>query len=72
MNAVSQKKFHVMYGIGKAKYVVNFHDGVSKHKDGSNFYDMRIFKNKINLYSFMKELVGNGYIETNSFTDWQD
>ena len=39
------KKYNIMYGVGKAKYVVNFHDGEKKHKDGSEFYDIQIFKN---------------------------
>lgn len=31
------KKYYIMYGVGKAKYVVNFHDGEKKHKDGASF-----------------------------------
>lgn len=60
---MSKKTFYVMYGIGKAKYVVNFHNGVSKHKDKSDFYDIKIFKNKIKLNSFIKDLLKQGYKE---------
>ena len=57
------KTFNVMYGIGKAKYVVNFHDGVQTHKDGSPFFDIMIFKNKKALGAFTNELRGQGYAE---------
>lgn len=40
------KKFNVMYGVGKTKYLVNYHDGIKTHNDGSEFYDIAIFKNK--------------------------
>ena len=52
-----------MYGIGRAKYVVNFHDGIQKYKDGSAFYDIKIFKNKIKLEKFRKSLLKRGYTE---------
>jgi len=57
------KKFYIQYGIGHAKYVVNFHNGIQKHNDGSPFYDIRIFKNKKKLNTFVSELVNDGYIE---------
>ena len=40
------KTFNLMYNVGKAKYVVNYHNGIKKHKDDSPFYDIGIFKNK--------------------------
>jgi len=52
-----------MYGIGKAKYVVNFHDGIKKHNDGSDFFDIAIFKNKKKLNAFVAELKNKGYVE---------
>jgi hypothetical protein len=52
-----------MYGIGKAKYVVNYHDGVQKHNDGSDFYGIAIFKNKVRLGAFVRSLKDNGYSE---------
>lgn len=57
------KQFKVEHNIGKGKYVVSFHDGVSQHKDGSKFFDMRIFKNKKKLKKFTDELVENNYLE---------
>ena len=27
------KTFNLMYNVGKAKYVVNYHNGIKKHKD---------------------------------------
>ena len=54
-----------MYGIGRAKYVINYHDGVKKHNDGSNFYDIEIFKNKKKLKARKNELILNGYKEGN-------
>jgi hypothetical protein len=50
-----------MMGVGKAKYVVNFHDGEKKHKDGSEFYDIRIFKNIKDLKEFTNDLGIQGY-----------
>ena len=52
-----------MYGVGMAKYLVNYHDGIKKHNDGSDFFDIEIFKNKKKLKTFIVELVNNGYIE---------
>ena len=48
------KKYNIQYNIGKAKYVVNYHDGVKKHKDGSSFYDITIFKNKVKLQTCLR------------------
>jgi len=59
------KKYEIMYNIGHAKYVVNFHDGIKKYEDGSDFYDINIFKNKKLLTAFVHELVGDGYREIN-------
>lgn len=59
------KVFNTQYNIGTVKYVVNFHNGVSKHKDGSTFFDIGIFKNKKKFEKFMKDLRGKGYTQTN-------
>jgi hypothetical protein len=50
------KVYYEQPNVGKAKYTVNFHDGVKTHKDGSPFYDMRIFKNKTDLNNFIAKL----------------
>lgn len=55
------KTYYLMLNIGKAKYVVNFHNGVSKHTDGSDFYEIRIFKNKRKLNEFISHLETDGY-----------
>jgi hypothetical protein len=55
------KRFSIQYGIGKAKYLVNFHDGIKKHDDGSDFFDVKIFSNKKTFSLFVSELVKNDY-----------
>lgn len=57
------KNFYIHYNIGKSKYVVKFHDGEVFYSDGSPFYDIKIFKNKILLGRFIKELLNSGYVE---------
>jgi len=52
-----------MNGIGKAKYTVNFHDGMKKHSDGSDFFGIEIFKNKKKRDAFVKSLRAAGYVE---------
>jgi hypothetical protein len=61
---VAEKKvYNTQMNIGKAKYVVNFHDGKKTHKDGSPFYDIEIFKNKNDFEGFQKKLRDQGYTE---------
>ena len=55
------KLYHTTFGVGTAKYVVNFHDGIKRHNDGSRFYDIRIFTNKKEMGKFIKELEKYGY-----------
>ena len=59
------KRFNVMYNVGKVKYVVNFHDGVKTHKDGSDFFDIECFKNKNSFMKFVKDLEKQGYLYGN-------
>ena len=58
------KEYHVDYNIWKTKYLVSFHDWISKHKDGSLFFDVRLFTNKKDLNTFTKELHEQQYTET--------
>ena len=58
---VGQKKYNIKFNVGKAKYVINYHDGVKKYKDGSDFYDMKIFKTKPMLDEFQRKLIREGY-----------
>jgi hypothetical protein len=57
------KTFYVQYNVGHAKYVVNHHDGVKRHPDGSIFFDATIFKNKEKLSKFLAGLRKSGYSE---------
>jgi len=57
------KTFNIMYNIGKVKYVVNFHDGIKTHNDGSIFFDIRCFKNKIKMNDYIKSLLKENYLE---------
>jgi len=59
------KRFNIQHNIGKAKHVVNFHDGIKKHPDGSDFFDIQIFNNKKKMDKFVDELSGNGFVEGN-------
>jgi len=43
--------------VGKAKYVVSYCDGTKHHADGSDFYDIAIFKNKKHKDVFIKLLL---------------
>jgi hypothetical protein len=60
-----KKNFYISYNVGHAKYVINFHNGVKKHDDGSPFYDIYIFNNKKKLYASVKSLLKRGYVERN-------
>jgi hypothetical protein len=57
------KNYYVRNNVGKARYVVNFHDGVKTHADGSEFYDIRIVNNKRKLNATIAELRRSGYVE---------
>lgn len=55
------KRYYIQQNIGRVKYVVNFHDGSKCHKDGSPFFDIKIFKSKRKLNEFVRELKQQGY-----------
>jgi len=55
------KRFNVKYNVGKVKYLVSYHDGQKKHKDGSDFFDIATFKNKKKLEIFIKSLESVGF-----------
>lgn len=56
------KSFSIMQNIGKCRYVVNFHDGVKTHHDGSPFFDVHVVSNKRALQRFVKGLKADGYV----------
>lgn len=58
-----KKQYYTMNNVGSSKYTLNFHDGVKKNKDGSDFWDIRIFKNKTDLAKAMVQLGKQGYTE---------
>lgn len=57
------KVFNTMMNVGKVKYVINYHDGVKTHRDGSEFFDISTFSNIKKRNEFIKELKGLGYKE---------
>lgn len=56
-----QKSFRSLCNVGRARYTVSFHDGVSKHGDGSPFFDIRIFANARARDAFCRDLVKQNY-----------
>ncbi len=56
------KRYYIKYGIGKSKYVVNYHNGIKQHNDGSKFYDVAIFKSIKEMDKFVDSLTVLGYI----------
>ena len=56
-----QKRYNQKDGVGKSKYVISYHDGKKKHKDGSDFFDIQIFRNKKDLSKFVNALHKGGY-----------
>lgn len=57
-----KKRYYQKDGIGKAKYTISYHDGKKKHKDGSDFFDIQIFRNKKDLAKFVNTLHKSGYV----------
>ena len=70
------KRYNQKDGVGKSKYVISYHDGKKKHKDGSDFFDMQIFRNKKDLAKFVNTLHKGGYKYgfdesiNEAFNDW--
>ena len=56
-----QKRYNQKDGVGKSKYVISYHDGKKKHKDGSDFFDIQTFRNKKDLAKFVNALHRGGY-----------
>ena len=55
------KVYYQLDNVGKARYVVNYHDGEKRHSDGSFFYDIAIFKSKKARKGFITNLQLEGY-----------
>ena len=60
-----EKNFKLTRSIGRAKYVISYHDGISKHKDGSPFYNVSIYSNKRDANRFCTVLESSGYKSMN-------
>ena len=58
-----KKVFKVNPPIGSSKYSISAHDGITKHKDGSPFYNILIFKNKADLERRANYFRSEKYIE---------
>lgn len=58
-----KKAYKIEPQIGKVKHSVSFYDGKSTHKDGSDFWGIKTFKNKKQKEDFVKELQKDGYVE---------
>ena len=59
---MGRKIYNLMFNVGKAKYVINFHNGVDTHKDGSPFFGIQTFSNKKKFEKAEKALLADGYI----------
>lgn len=55
------KQYRIAHNIGKARYVVSFHDGEKTHSDNSPFFDIQIFKRKSEMTAFIRTLIAKGY-----------
>jgi len=55
-------RYYQQDGIGKAKYTISYHDGKKKHNDGSDVFDIKIFKNKKDLAKFINILHKLGFV----------
>lgn len=56
-------KHYRQTSFSRGQHSVSFHDGTQFHKDGSPFFDIRIFKNRKDANAFVKRLVKEGYLE---------
>lgn len=61
MSNTLNKTYNVQYNVGKVKYLVNYHNGVSLHNDNSKFYDIQIYKSKVLFNNFIELLNKEGY-----------
>ena len=59
---MGKKRYNQKDGVGKSKYVISYHDGKKKHKDGSDFFDIQTFRNKKDLAKFVNTLHKGGYV----------
>lgn len=58
-----KKVYKTMTNVGKVKYLVDYHDGIKTHPDGSTFFDIATFSAKDRMQKFIKDLEKDGYKE---------
>jgi hypothetical protein len=58
---ISEKNYYIQNNIGKAKYTISYFDGKTFHNDGSPFYGIKIFKNKVAFMRGIRDLKEQGY-----------
>jgi len=56
------KRYNIQYNVGKCKYLVNYHNGISKHQDGSDFFDIATFTTKEKFDIFITNLNCKGFV----------
>ena len=49
-------KYKIQYNIGKVKYLLSYYDGIKKHSDGSEFWDVKCFNSNKKMKKFLKTL----------------
>ena len=57
------KKYRIDINSRRGHYYVSYHDGISRHNDGSEFWGLHIVHNKVELNKYIKKLVSEGYVE---------
>lgn len=55
------KVYYTQANLWRVKYTISYHDGHSKHPDGSPFYGIMLFKNKKLFNQAINRLVSEGY-----------
>lgn len=50
-------KAKITENVGTSKYVVSYSNGTKKHPDGSEFFDVKIFKSKLKAFKFYNSLL---------------
>jgi len=57
------KMFKIDLNSRKGHHYISFHDGIQKHKDGSEFWGLHICHNQKSRDAFIRELINQGYVE---------
>ena len=58
---ISEKNYYIQNNIGKAKYTISYFDGKTLNNDGSPFYGIKIFKNKVAFMRGIRDFEEQGY-----------